>query len=57
METGVDSSQAILLDETPLPRMFIPGKIVHVYTHRGGKELSALFVLIFCEDKDQNSTL
>lgn len=25
-----------VLEEMPLPRMFIPGKIVHVYTHRGG---------------------
>jgi len=24
------------LEELPLPRMFIPGKIVHIYTHRGG---------------------
>jgi len=31
-----NSSPAVLLDETPLPRMFIPGKIVHIYTHRGG---------------------
>jgi len=31
-----NSSSAVLLDETPLPRMFIPGKIVHIYTHRGG---------------------
>lgn len=27
---------AIFLEETPLPRMFIPGKIIHIYTHRGG---------------------
>ena len=26
---------AVMLEETPLPRMFIPGKIVHIYTHRG----------------------
>lgn len=25
----------VLLEEAPLPRMFIPGKIVHIYTHRG----------------------
>jgi len=31
-----NSSPAVLLDEIPLPRMFIPGKIVHLYTHRGG---------------------
>ena len=24
------------IEEMPLPRMFIPGKIVHIYTHRGG---------------------
>jgi len=33
---SMDSSPAVLLDEIPLPRMFIPGKIVHIYTHRGG---------------------
>jgi hypothetical protein len=27
---------AVILEETPLPRMFLPGKIVHIYTHRGG---------------------
>jgi hypothetical protein len=27
---------AVMLEETPLPRMFLPGKIVHIYTHRGG---------------------
>lgn len=25
-----------MLEEMPLPRMYIPGKIVHIYTHRGG---------------------
>mmetsp|Transcript_23987 Transcript_23987/g.51859 ORF Transcript_23987/g.51859 Transcript_23987/m.51859 type:complete len:1409 (+) Transcript_23987:314-4540(+) len=25
-----------ILEELPLPRMFIPGRIVHVYTHQGG---------------------
>ena len=39
-ENGADSSPAVLLDETPLPRMFIPGNIVHIYTHRGGKSVS-----------------
>lgn len=24
------------IEELPLPRMFIPGKIVHIYTNRGG---------------------
>ena len=33
-ETGGPS--AVILEETPLPRMFLPGKIVHIYTHRGG---------------------
>lgn len=31
-----DISNAVLLEETQLPRMYIPGKIVHIYTHRGG---------------------
>ena len=30
-----DTAPAVVLEETPLPRMFIPGKIVHIYTHRG----------------------
>ena len=30
-----DAAPAVMLEETPLPRMFIPGKIVHIYTHRG----------------------
>uniref|UniRef100_A0A7S2S6U5 FYVE-type domain-containing protein n=1 Tax=Eucampia antarctica TaxID=49252 RepID=A0A7S2S6U5_9STRA len=34
--TNSRSSPAVMLEETPLPRMFIPGKIVHIYTHRGG---------------------
>jgi len=29
------TTPAVMLEETPLPRMFIPGKIVHIYTHRG----------------------
>lgn len=38
---NVDSSSGIfeqpqILEEMPLPRLFIPGKIVHIYTHRGG---------------------
>jgi len=35
-----ESSPAVLLKETPLPRMFVPGKIVHIYTHRGGYKLA-----------------
>lgn len=30
-----DSPEGVILEETPLPRMFIPGKIVHLYSHRG----------------------
>jgi Lipase (class 3)/FYVE zinc finger len=30
-----DHSAPVMLDETPLPRMFLPGKIIHIYTHRG----------------------
>lgn len=25
----------VVLDETPLPRMFVPGRVVHIYSHRG----------------------
>jgi len=40
-DENVDSNSGIfeqpqILEEMPLPRMFIPGKIVHIYTHRGG---------------------
>jgi len=31
-----DDMCAVMLEETPLPRMFLPGRIVHIYTHRGG---------------------
>lgn len=34
VEDGTSSPQ--MLEELPLPRMFIPGRIVHIYTHRGG---------------------
>lgn len=34
-QEAIDATPQIL-DEFPLPRMFIPGKIVHMYTHRGG---------------------
>jgi len=30
-----DSPGAVVLEEIPLPRMFIPGKVVHIYSHRG----------------------
>ena len=35
-----ESSPAVLLEETPLPRMFIPGNIGHIYTHRGGYKIA-----------------
>ena len=25
----------VIVEETPLPRMFVPGKIIHLYSHRG----------------------
>ena len=31
-----DSSRPEILKEFPLPRMFIPGSIAHIYTYRGG---------------------
>lgn len=30
-----ESPGAVILEESPLPRMFIPGKIVHIYSNRG----------------------
>lgn len=30
-----DGPGAVVLEEMPLPRMFVPGRIVHVYSHRG----------------------
>lgn len=30
-----DDQEPVILEESPLPRMFVPGKIVHVYSHRG----------------------
>ncbi len=26
---------AVVLDESPLPKMFLPGRVVHIYSHRG----------------------
>ena len=31
-----NSAAPVILEEMTLPRMFIPGKIVHIYTHNGG---------------------
>jgi hypothetical protein len=30
-----DAPEVVVLAEFPLPRLFIPGRIVHVYSHRG----------------------
>ncbi|KAL3914459.1 MAG: hypothetical protein SGILL_006094, partial [Bacillariaceae sp.] len=30
-----DVVAAIVVEETPLPRMFVPGKVIHLYSHRG----------------------
>lgn len=30
-----DGPGAVVLEEMPLPRMFVPGNIVHIYSHRG----------------------
>jgi hypothetical protein len=30
-----NGSAAVVLEESPLPRMFIPGKVIHIYSHRG----------------------
>jgi hypothetical protein len=30
-----ESPGAVILEETPLPRMYVPGRIVHIYSHRG----------------------
>jgi len=34
--TAAENESPQILEELPLPRMFVPGKIVHIYTHRGG---------------------
>jgi hypothetical protein len=34
-DTSEESPGTVILDEIPLPQMFIPGKIVHIYSHRG----------------------
>lgn len=36
LEESEESSSAVVLEEAPLPRMYLPGKIIHIYTHRGG---------------------
>ena len=33
--TDDNGPAAVVLDESPLPRMFVPGKVIHVYSHRG----------------------
>lgn len=32
---GVVGSPAVVLEEAPLPRMFVPGKVIHIFSHRG----------------------
>jgi len=35
---GIDDENdpaAVVLDESPLPRMYLPGKVIHIYSHRG----------------------
>lgn len=34
-DQAVNSPGAVVLEESPLPRMFIPGQIIHIYSHRG----------------------
>jgi hypothetical protein len=31
----VNGPAAVVVEEVPLPRMFIPGKVIHIYSHRG----------------------
>jgi hypothetical protein len=33
--TSDEGPSTVVLEETPLPRMFVPGKVVHIYAHRG----------------------
>jgi hypothetical protein len=39
-EPKQETMAAVLLEELPLPRMFIPGRIAHIYTHRGGYKIA-----------------
>ena len=41
-----DDASPLIVEELPLPRMFIPGRIVHIYTHRGGYKAGKLDNLI-----------
>eukprot|EP00980_Cylindrotheca_fusiformis_P004079 scaffold880_cov132-Cylindrotheca_fusiformis.AAC.75 len=34
-ESNDNEPSPVMLEETPLPRMFVPGRIIHVYSHRG----------------------
>lgn len=34
-ESHENEPSAVVLEETPLPRMFVPGSIIHIYSHRG----------------------
>ena len=46
--TEPDSTPHIL-EEMPLPRLFIPGRIVHVYTHRGGYKAGKSGLHLLCQ--------
>lgn len=30
-----DSAGPVVVEETPLPKMYVPGRVVHIYSHRG----------------------
>ncbi|KAG7346309.1 FYVE zinc finger domain containing protein [Nitzschia inconspicua] len=30
-----NGAAAVVIEEAPLPRMFVPGRVVHIYSHRG----------------------
>jgi hypothetical protein len=34
-EDDDDNPGAVVLQDSPLPRLYVPGKVVHVYSHRG----------------------
>eukprot|EP00816_Leptocylindrus_hargravesii_P009631 CAMPEP_0196801978 /NCGR_PEP_ID=MMETSP1362-20130617/1728_1 /TAXON_ID=163516 /ORGANISM="Leptocylindrus danicus, Strain CCMP1856" /LENGTH=812 /DNA_ID=CAMNT_0042173173 /DNA_START=702 /DNA_END=3137 /DNA_ORIENTATION=- len=36
---GADGG-SVIVDEMPLPRMYLPGRIAHIYTHRGGYKIA-----------------
>eukprot|EP00559_Dactyliosolen_fragilissimus_P009779 CAMPEP_0184874104 /NCGR_PEP_ID=MMETSP0580-20130426/42210_1 /TAXON_ID=1118495 /ORGANISM="Dactyliosolen fragilissimus" /LENGTH=266 /DNA_ID=CAMNT_0027377077 /DNA_START=730 /DNA_END=1527 /DNA_ORIENTATION=- len=38
--SSAEYSSPVLLEETPLPQMFIPGNIAHIYTHCGAYKIA-----------------